>query len=257
MQRHPVLWALLAGLFVVILTGVLYSPSVPFKPNFTEIQPLEIRQQAFINFMVPKVENANAAVLATRQRIIDIVTKWQASGALSGADRYWLYTTAYVYQIPHFKIQNPQQVKELLSRVDEVPTSLVLAQAANESGWGTSRFAKQADNFFGQHCFVNGCGLAAKGTIGHRDTVEVQKFKNVQASVTDYVYNLNTNSSYQSFRDLRAKMRAQNKPLAGFALVSGLGNYSILGEGYIILISNIIINHNLMQYDEIDDALSF
>ncbi len=251
LKKNAILIAFLICLGIVMGAGFFYSPSVPFKPSFASIQSLALRQQVFINFMVPKVENANDSVLATRQRILAILTEWQNDGLLSGADRYWLYTTAYVYQIPHFKIQNPVQVQELLSRVDEVPASLVLAQAANESGWGTSRFAKVADNFFGQHCFVSGCGISARDSLG-KNHVEVQKFKNVQASVTDYIYNLNTNTSYQSFRALRAKMRTDNKPLAGFALVSQLGNYSILGEGYIILISNIIISHNLMQYDEID-----
>ena len=236
---------------MVSITGIFYSPSVPFKPNFAAIEPLAIRQQVFINFMAPKVATANDAVLITRQRIIAIVGKWQSEGVLSGADRYWLYTTAYVYQIPHFKIRNPQDIQDLLSRVDEVPASLVLAQSGDESAWGASRFAVKADNFFGQHCFVPGCGvIPLKRARGADD--EVQKFKNVQASVTDYIYNLNTNNAYQGFRDLRAKMRAENKPLTGFSLVSQLGNYSILGEGYIIMISNIIISHNLMQYDELD-----
>ncbi|MCX7123880.1 MAG: glucosaminidase domain-containing protein [Gammaproteobacteria bacterium] len=250
-KKQYFLVALCVLLIGVIIGGVFYSPSIPFKPNFASIEPLAIRQQIFINFMVPKVQNANDAVLATRERVMGIISEWQNRGSVSGADRYWLYTTAYVYQIPHFKITHPKDVEDLLSRIDEVPASLVLAQSGDESAWGASRFATQADNFFGQHCFVAGCGVVPlKRAPGQ--TYEVQKFRNVQASVTDYIYNLNTNSSYQGFRDLRAKMRSENKPLAGFSLVSKLGNYSILGEGYIIMISNIIISHNLMQYDELD-----
>ena len=253
MKKISLLLSLFGLLLLTVIAGLFYSPSVPFKPNFAAIQPLAIRQQIFINFMVPKVVSANTAVLATRQRIQSVMSEWQQRGTLSGADRYWLYTTAYVYQLPKFNIQNPLDVQELLSRVDEVPASLVLAQSANESAWGASRFAQQADNFFGQHCFVAGCGIVPlKQTEGSE--YEVQKFHNVQDSVSDYVYNLNTNSSYQSFRDLRAKMRAKNKPLTGFALVTRLSNYSILGEGYIIRISNIIISHNLIQYDELDSS---
>ncbi len=253
MKKIPFLLILLGLLILTVIAGVFYSPSVPFKPNFGAIQPLSIRQQVFINFMVPKVVSANTAVLETRQRVQSIMSEWQQRGSLSGADRYWLYTTAYVYQLPKFNIHNPADVRDLLSRVDEVPASLVLAQAANESAWGASRFAQQVDNFFGQHCFVSGCGIKPlKQSQGSE--YEVQKFHNVQDSVGEYIYNLNTNSSYQSFRDLRAKMRANNKPLTGFALVTRLSNYSILGEGYIIRISNIIISHNLIQYDELDSS---
>ena len=158
-----------------------------------------------------------------------------------------------IYQVPHFAISNPDSVKELLSRVDEVPASLVIAQAANESGWGASRFAVEADNFFGQHCYVSGCGIPPLRVTD--SSFEVQKFPNVQSAINDYLYNLNTNPSYANFRAMRAELRANSQPIAGFRLAPFLTNYSALGDQYSLIISSIIINHNLMQYDAISHEI--
>lgn len=246
-------------LFVLMLViapylGMLYSPSIPFKPNFPAITPLAARQQAFITFMIPKINYANAQILATREEIENLVQLWGQNKELSYSQRTWLHEIADVYKMPKFDISNPQDVAELLSRVDEVPSSLVLAQAANESGWGTSRFAVSADNFFGQHCNVPGCGVLPLNRP-YGSTFEVQKFKNVQSAINDYIYNLDTNQSYAEFRAMRAQMRASNEPLVGFRLAPFLVNYSILGTRYALMISSIIINHNLMQYDALEDNI--
>ncbi len=234
--------------------GMWYSPSIPFKPNFPAIQPLTARQQAFIVFMVPKINYANSETLKTRAQIINLVKTWQATGALSYTNRSWLHEIADVYQLTDFNINNANDISELLSRVDEVPASLILAQSGNESGWGASRFAVEADNFFGQHCNVAGCGIMPLDR-GDTETFEVQKFDTVQDSIDDYLYNLNTNSSYQGLRDMRAELRAHNQPLVGFRLAPFLSNYSILGQQYVLMISAIIINHDLMQYDVIQDSI--
>ncbi len=242
------------ALFISPFLGYFYSPTIPFKPNFPAISPLIARQQAFILFMVPKINYANEQILETREQIQTLVANWQQNQMLTHANRNWLHEIADVYQMPEFDMSNSQDVNELLSRVDEVPSSLVLAQAANESGWGTSRFAIKADNFFGQHCNVAGCGMIPQGR-SPGETFEVQTFPNVQSAINDYLYNLNTNPSYSGFRAMRAELRAHNEPLVGFRLAPYLTNYSILGNQYSLIISSIIINHNLMQYDALQDTV--
>lgn len=248
------------GLFVFLglmwMLGMTYSPSLLFKPDFAAISSLEARQAAFIAFMVPKVTAANQQVLFTRQRILDILIAWQTSHSLSSADRFWLRSTAYVYQIPSFSIHRPADIQALLLRVDEVPPSLVVAQAANESAWGTSRFAIEGDNFFGQYCYVSGCGVLPLDRPAGQ-TYEVQRFDSVQDSINDYIYNLNTNPSYAAFRSLRATARQEGDLPMGSKLVPGLRHYSVLGQDYVTRITSIIINHHLMQYDHIDPAPFF
>ncbi len=240
-------------LVLMAFLGFIYTPSLPVKPDFSAIEPLALRQMAFIRFMVPKINYANQQILETRDRVLALLVSYQTDGSLSHADQFWLMTTAYVYQVPDFNIKNQKSIHELLLRIDEVPTSLVLAQAANESAWGASRFAIQADNFFGQYCYLEGCGLVPQARP-KGNAYEVEKFNNVQDSIDNYLYNLNTNANYASFRALRYEMRLNGKFLTGFRLAPGLQNYSILGQDYINRIHNIIINLNLMQYDNIDSA---
>lgn len=233
--------------------GFWYSPSLPFKPNFPAISSLIARQQAFIVFMVPKITYANDQILTTRTQILTLVALLENNKPLSYSKLSWLKEIADVYQVPHFSITNPASLNELLSRVDIIPTSLILAQAGNESGWGTSRFAMDADNFFGEHCYVPGCGILPIGSnagIGF----EVEKFNSAQESINDYLYNLNTNPAYTAFRTMRAELRAHNEPLVGFRLAPYLNNYSILGDRYVLRISSIIVSQNLMQYDAINNG---
>jgi Bax protein len=127
---------------------------------------------------------------------------------------------------------------------------MALAQAANESAWGTSRFAKQGNNLFGQWCFTAGCGLIPQ----HRSegkSHEVAKFSSPQASVTSYIHNLNSHSAYQEFRQIRASQRQQFNRLSGQQCVEGLLKYSSRGEEYIQELQAMIRVNKLHRYDTI------
>jgi Bax protein len=138
----------------------------------------------------------------------------------------------------------------LLERVDVIPPSLVLAQSANESAWGTSRFAKDANNFFGQWCYSVGCGLVPE----RRDsgaTHEVRKFASVQESVGAYMFNLNTGKAYSSLRKLRSAARSEGKMPNGHELAAGLIKYSQRREEYVKEIRSMISYNKLVKlYDD-------
>lgn len=244
-RKLALLWSLIGLATICFFIGLAY-PRAPLNPKVLNTQSLNAEQQSFVVFMVPKINQANQQVFALRQRIIAIQTKSQTK-KLSPLDLRFLNDTASSYKVPNFNSNDNVSMTELLKRVDIVPTSLVLAQAANESGWGASRFAKRADNFFGQHCYVKGCGIApASGDTNF----EVQKFHNAQDAINYYLYNLNSNSSYSGFRNARAQLRAFGKPLTGPDLVPYLVNYSQLGEGYISMINSMILAHGFSQYDK-------
>ncbi|MDF2690313.1 MAG: Protein bax [Gammaproteobacteria bacterium] len=251
MKRYGVALAiLLAGSFVA---GVYAMPSLVQLPDFKKVtSSTQQKQQYFIDFMLPKIEAANLQLLVTRQRIQHLAESYDRYGRIDKADQEWLQEIAEEYQVPPFQFKSRTlDISALLNRVDIIPPSLVLAQAINESAWGTSRFAQQANNIFGQWCFTPDCGLVpAQRPAGA--SYEVQKFPDVLASVDAYMYNLNTNPVFQPFRTLRAQLRASGQPLTGQSLVPGLMNYSQRHQDYIDSIQAGITNYNLAQYDNLN-----
>lgn len=250
MKRYgAVIVAVLVGSF---LAGVYATPNLVKLPDFKKVSSVQERQQYFIDFMLPKIEAANLQLIVTRQRIQHLAEQYNKNHKLSKADQEWLQEIAQEYSVsPISFTTRTLNVSTLLNRVDIIPPSLVLAQAINESAWGTSRFATQANNLFGQWCFTEDCGLVPKqrpeGAI-----YEVQKFPDVLASVDAYMYNLNTNDVFQPFRDLRAQLRASGQPLTGMALAPGLLNYSQRKQDYVDSIQAGITNYDLAKYDNLN-----
>ena len=217
-------------------------------PNFGAIHNFQRRQQVFAAFLLPLGRNANRAVLWQRQKLQQRYDFWQRHHQLSASKQAWGKHLAQSYGMPSFDGERRSDWLQLLARVDIVPLSMMLAQAANESAWGMSRFAQQANNLFGRWCFSVGCGLVpARRPKGAN--YEVKVFPTAYASVQDYVRNLNTNRAYSAFRQLRAQMRQRKLPLTGESLASGLGQYSQKGQQYVDIIRGIIVKYHLAQYD--------
>ena len=133
-------------------------------------------------------------------------------------------------------------------RVDIIPASLVLAQAANESAWGTSRFTLEGNNIFGQWCYEEGCGIVPRRRAAGA-THEVRRFETIEEAVAAYFVNINTNPVYQYLRELRAQMRVQQLELNPLVLAFGLGRYSERGGNYIDEVQSIIIQNDLLSRD--------
>ena len=130
----------------------------------------------------------------------------------------------------------------MLRRIDIVPADLALAQAALESAWGRSRFAKEGNNYFGHWCFVKGCGLVPQDRPqGARH--EVARFSSAAESVRRYMHNLNSHPRYTELRLIREQSRDQNEPFTGSDLAAGLEGYSELGDEYIDMVRG-LIRHN-------------
>lgn len=147
-----------------------------------------------------------------------------------------------------FDEKNTKHWNELLKRINTVPSSLALAQSANESAWGTSRFAQEGNNYFGQWCFQPGCGLVPKSRTAGK-THEVEKFSSAADSVKAYIDNLNRNSAYEKLRSLRAQRAEKNGSFSGTELAPGLLKYSERGKEYVLEIQSMIRINKLEQYD--------
>ena len=222
----------------VIIEKPLHNVDIP---DFAKIYDVKTKKKQFFDFLRPAVLAENRRVMALRERVIIIGLKLKQHKALLPDEMTLIEQLSKQYRIkPQHSFQTG--VTELLKRVDRIPSALILVQAANESAWGTSRFARIGLNFFGIWCFQKGCGMVPKG----RDTGlthEVAAFKSVEQAVKHYVLNINTNSAYVVFRAIRAQLRSHEQPLLPQVLAAGLLPYSERGSAYVEEITN-MIRHN-------------
>ncbi|WP_281648444.1 glucosaminidase domain-containing protein [Parendozoicomonas sp. Alg238-R29] len=217
-------------------------------PDFTAINDVKQKKQTFFSYILPMVEQENKEILAHRARLVALSHKEE----LAAEDKIWLSRIGGDYRLGN-KLDSVW-FAEMLLRVDVIPPSLALAQAANESGWGTSRFAREGNNYFGQWCFLKGCGLVPNSrTEGF--THEVRKFDDVNGSVRAYIKNLNTHAQYQSLRELRANARFNGMTITGAYIAQGLGKYSERGSVYVDEIVQMIHGNRLARFDKTIDVV--
>ncbi len=243
-NRLPSLPTIAAAIGLAILAVVLLvMASRERMPDFSAYKAGGPRKTAFFEYIYPRVVAANDEVQQQRERLISI-----AEDSTPGwLDRRWLTKTAQAYGLEIDKEDSQQVIGPLLKRIDTIPPSLAIAQAAKESGWGTSRFAREANNLFGEWCFEPGCGLVpAKRRPGK--VHEVRAFDSPTASISSYLRNLNTHDAYRKLRAMRSKLRAEGKTISGNALAAGLIGYSQRGQAYVDEIRQIIRTNRLDDY---------
>ncbi|AIY67665.1 hypothetical protein OM33_17030 [Pseudoalteromonas piratica] len=254
---------MLVALFVlaVSVAGYLYYFSIadyhrlpkvesaiqaPLKqlPNFSQYTDVKAKKDKFFAMLYPILANENQHVLVLRKAIIELETLTE----LNEQQLKWLSDVATFYKVDS-TLPHEQQFSTLLRRIDIVPISLALTQAAIESGWGTSRFAQQANNLFGQWCFTKGCGVvpsARDSGKGH----EVATFPTVNHAVRAYIRNLNTHPAYNQLRKERAKIRTNGEIITGIALAPALINYSEEGALYVNKVVKFIKQNKLQRFNQ-------
>jgi len=217
-------------------------------PDFAAISDVQTKKSRFFEYLHKRITKTNDLIWAERKYVIDYRERYRKSEVTAA------HTREFAKLVDRYKLTLPAELDEsffesLLARVDVVPASLVLAQGANESAWGTSRFARKGNNFFGIWCYSKGCGLkpsaAAAGTKH-----EVRKFKTVQAGVSFYAHNINIGHAYDDLRAKRATLRAEERALTGLHLAEGLTRYSERGQEYVDEIKSMIEYNNLARYNK-------
>ena len=215
-------------------------------PDFAAMRDVRAKKQQFFSYMLPMIRESNDQIHTYRSLLQDIRNELLVGNSIDRASYELVGGLSKRFRVrPNHDLLT--QVEALLVRVDVVPESLVLAQAANESGWGTSRFAREANNLFGVWCFTEGCGL----TPLSRDdglTHEVARYNSVQDSVNAYIHTINTHSAYESLRSIRSNTRAEEALMSGLALAEGLLKYSARGLDYVREIQQLIRVNNLQQF---------
>lgn len=212
-------------------------------PDFSGYQDTTERKAAFFSFLYPRIVLANSRILIERDYLDSLASKTK----LSKKEHIWLAAQSKRLRVEE-EPGSPEQFALLGKRLDVIPPSLILAQAANESAWGTSRFALRGNNLFGQWCFSKGCGLVPLSRV-EGASHEVASFPSPYHSVRAYIQNLNRHTSYQGLRNTRLDDRQSGDPLSGLALARGLVSYSERGEEYVNEIRSMIRYNNLEFYD--------
>ena len=188
---------------------------------------------------MPLIVAENEKILADREKL-KIITKKKFTTDL---EKQWLRQKLLEYKVKKGKIE------ELVERIDIIPTSIALAQAAKESGWGTSRFALEGNAIFGQWTW-SGNGIAPLDRVNNTNH-KVLKFPILRASVKAYQNNLNTHKSYSKFREKRATMRDKNKVVSGLELTETLQNYAQTGSEYTKILNQIIKQNRLTDFEPV------
>jgi len=212
-------------------------PNIQFDRLPVDLNALPAQRiDLFLGLVLPAALLVNAAISAERENLIRLSRKPD----LSNSEKQKILRLSRDYGL------EGATIPELLKRVDIVPPSLVLAQAADESGWGRSRFALEGNALFGQH--TNNPGqrsIAARGA-----NVHLAAFKTLCGSVQAYVSNLNSTRAYAPFRAIRSELRGKHRALSGTALVAGLSQYSERGESYLADLRSIMHHHDLQDLDK-------
>ncbi|MDC0441615.1 glucosaminidase domain-containing protein [Candidatus Pelagibacter ubique] len=216
------------------------------KPINLDLLPKEIgkientkkRKELFIQIILPLVIDENNSIKLDRIKLFSILNKSKNTKT----EQEWLNIKFKQYGVVN------KDLSTLKIRMDEVPVSMAIAQAAKETGWGTSRFAQEGNALFGQWTWS---GEGIKPADAEDDsTHKVMRFKVLQASVKAYQRNLNTHSSYKDFRSARAELRDEGKELDSMILTEYLDKYAETGKEYVKILQQIIRQNDLTDFDD-------
>ncbi len=208
--------------------------------DLKSVRPAKERKKLFIQAVLPQVLLINELIASSRRRLLSLKGDIEA-GSLGRRDRAWLAALRERYRV------DGDDVDELVRRVDAVPVPLALAQAAIESGWGTSRFAREGNALFGQWTWARRGGLVPKGREAGA-THSIRAFRQIADSVSAYARNLNTHPAYARFRKVRAAIRATGGRLDSITLSATLDRYSQRGEAYVADIRDIMRRNRLDRF---------
>ena len=210
-----------------------------FPRDLDELQSVKLKKETFIKIVLPLIVAENEKILEDRNKLKKITKKKMTTEE----EKQWLRQKLLEYKVKNSKLD------ELEKRMDIIPTSLALAQAAKESGWGTSRFALEGNAMFGQWTWTgNGIEPLFKDK---NKTHKILKFPILRASVKSYINNLNSHKSYKKLREIRFELRNKNRKIEGLKLTETLDNYAETGKDYTKTIEQIIKENRLSDFEPV------
>tara|TARA_Y100000590_G_scaffold2536_1_gene3348 strand:+ start:3131 stop:4342 length:1212 start_codon:yes stop_codon:yes gene_type:complete len=216
----------------------IYLTKLP--KDLSNLKNVKTKRELFIQIVLPLILHENQKIQEDRNKLFKILSK----NFNTAGERVWLKRRFKEYKV------DDRDLAKLKMRMDIVPVSIALAQAANESGWGTSRFALEGNALFGQWTWSKK-GISPKNKDPNKSH-KVLQFQVLKASVRAYKNNLNTHNAYKEFREERAKIRQEESIVDGLKLTKYLKNYSGIGEKYVEILDDIIKRNSLTDFDKAD-----
>jgi Bax protein len=217
-----------------------YVNSLGFPKWYYDIKDIKKAKESFVELLLPLIKKENQKIYNERITAINIFKKGYFSW--SNQEKTTIIKLAKKYKIRD--IFNQQEYKK---RIDKIPISLVLAQAAIESGWGKSRFVKDANNIFGHWTFSEIGIVPLKRDENKKHKLKL--FRNLSESIATYMLNLNRNRAYKEFRKERFLCKLENKTFNGMIAAKNLKRYSAIGIEYVYRLKRVIRVNNLNRYD--------
>ncbi len=207
------------------------------------------KKSIFFQILLPMVLLANQEIAEERADLLNLASLISNNQILKEEQIHRLSTLQARYSVSG-EPTAAQTLAKLQRRIDQVPAGLALAQAANESAWGTSRFSQLGNNLFGEWTFTPGTGIIPEGRP-EGATYEVRRFNTLYDSIRSYLRNLNSHSAYAEFRQIRTEARERGEALSGIALAEGLTNYSTRREAYVLDLQRLIRQNNLQRFTQL------
>ena len=210
-----------------------------FPKDLDELTNTRLKKETFIKIVLPLIVAENERIIADRAKLKLVAVK----KFTTDQEKQWLRQKLLEYKV------KKGNMEELMTRMDIIPNSIALAQAAKESGWGTSRFALEGNAIFGQWTW-SGQGIEPLDRASNKNH-KILKFPILRASVKAYQNNLNTHKSYSNFREKRLTMRKKNKKISGLELTETLKNYAQTGSEYTKILIQIIKQNRLTDFETV------
>ncbi len=223
----------------VLRDQVVPSYFVENLPSDLDTLPEEQKISVFLRLLLPTIKEVNQQITKVREELIRLAKKPEKDW--SKEELEWVTEVEYIYGVKSHNIE------QLLLQVDIVPIGMVLAQAIDESGWGTSYFAVKGNNLYGEHLSSHG----GKFLTTPKGKIKVAAFDNLYSGTASYVHNLNSTFAYKNLWRVRKELRMKNN-LTGYELVGTLEHYSSRGLSYVDNLRELIERHNLDDFDHID-----
>jgi len=217
-------------------------------PTTSKEITVENKKRLFFRGLAPLILRANELIMMDRNRLGDIRSSLNQNTPIGEKDQKWMLKLAKLYKVNSVPDQVTESlIEELWEKVDIVPVSLALAQAAEESGWGTSRFAAEGNAVYGQWTWGKNA-ITPEQQRKELGNYGIASFETLQQSICAYMVNLNTHNAYASLRNKRAELRAKDQKIAGNILAGQLTKYSERGEEYVRGL------RSLMEYNRLSPA---
>ncbi|MBC08211.1 glucosaminidase domain-containing protein [Thalassospira sp.] len=224
----------------------VYIKRVP--DGLGDLASVDERKQLFLKIMLPLAMRVNEEISARRERLMAIQAKGISGTPVSSSDQQWVNQLMKRYRV------TDGGINALLERIDVIPTSLILAQSAEESGWGTSRFVRKGNALFGQWAWGDDEGIVPKDREDGKNHV-IKAFGSLMDSVRAYARNINSHPAYQELRERRASLRAEGQLISGWELAETLTKYSERGAEYVDSLHAIMSVNGLNELDGLTFAV--